>query len=70
MLAIVVAVVVPGWWRAVAIALGVMLPYIAVVLVNQARTRGTEADPYAFVPDPNTAIAERPYGATVVRPED
>ncbi|MCU0300580.1 MAG: DUF3099 domain-containing protein [Candidatus Nanopelagicales bacterium] len=70
MVAIVVAVVVPGWWRAVAIALGVLLPYVAVVLVNQARTRGTELDPYAFVPDHKVALTDRPFEGTVIRHED
>jgi Flp pilus assembly protein TadB len=70
MVAIVVAVVVPGWWRGVAIALGVLLPYVAVVLVNQARTRGTELDPYAFVPDHKVAVADRPFEGTIIRPED
>jgi len=67
MVAIVVAVVVPGIWRWVAIAAGVLLPYVAVVLVNQARTRGTEADPYAFTPDHKVAITDRPFEGTVLR---
>jgi Flp pilus assembly protein TadB len=70
MVAIVVAVVVPGVWRAVAIALGVFLPYFAVVLVNQARTRGTALDPYAFVPEHKVALADRPFEGTIIRPED
>lgn len=70
MVAIVVAVVVPGVWRWVAIALGVMLPYIAVVMVNAARTRGTEADPAAFVADHKIAIADRPFGGTVIKHDD
>lgn len=70
MVAIVVAVVVPGIWRWVAIALGVFLPYIAVVLVNAARTRGTEADPNFFVPDHKVAIADKPFGGTVLRHDD
>lgn len=57
--AIVVAVVVPGFWRWVAIAAGVILPYVAVVTVNATRTRGTPADP-AFWPDHKTAIASGP----------
>jgi Flp pilus assembly protein TadB len=66
MVAIVVAVVVPGVWRWVAIALGVLLPYIAVVLVNTAKTRGTEDDPNFFVPDHKVALADRPFEGTVI----
>lgn len=61
MVAIVVAVVVPGVWRWVAIAAGILLPYVAVVLVNAARTRGTEDDPDFFHPEPKIAIADRPH---------
>ncbi len=70
MVAIVVAVVVPGIWRWIAIALGVFLPYIAVVLVNAVRTRGTEADPSFFVPDHKVAIADRPFEGDVITPDD
>ena len=70
MVAIVVAVVVPGLWRWVAIAAGVLLPYVAVVLVNQAKTRGTAADPYAFVPDHKVALTDTPYQGPLIRPED
>jgi hypothetical protein len=66
MVAIVVAVVTPGLWRWVAIAAGVLLPYIAVVLVNATRTRGTEADPYYVAP---VAVADRPYEGPVFRGE-
>jgi Flp pilus assembly protein TadB len=66
MVAIVVAVVVPGVWRWVAIALGVFLPYIAVVLVNAARTRGTEDDPDFYVPEPGVAITDRPFEGTII----
>ncbi len=70
MVAIVVAVVVPGFWRWVAIAAGVVLPYIAVVLVNQAKTRGTAADPYAFVPDHKIALTDSPYQGPLIRHEE
>jgi Flp pilus assembly protein TadB len=70
MVAIVVAVVVPGIWRWVAIAAGVLLPYVAVVLVNQAKTRGTSADPYAFIPDHKIALADTPYEGPLIRHED
>ncbi len=70
MVAIVVAVVVPGIWRWVAIAAGVLLPYIAVVLVNQAHTRGTAADPYAHVPDHKLALTDTPYTGPLIRDED
>ncbi len=59
--AIVVAVLVPGFWRWIAVALGIMLPYIAVVLVNAAKVRGTPEDPTFFVPDPKTAISDAPF---------
>lgn len=74
MVAIVVAVVVPGVWRWIAIALGVFLPYIAVVLVNAARTRGTEADPDFYVPTPApdhvSAISDQPFEGTVIPHEE
>lgn len=37
--AVILAVIVPGWWRLVPVALGVVLPYVAVVLVNAANTK-------------------------------
>lgn len=61
MAAIVVAVVVPGIWRWIAIVLGVFLPYIAVVLVNAARTRGTEDDPDFYIAEPRVALTATPY---------
>jgi len=70
MVAIVVAVVVPGIWRWIAIVLGTFLPYIAVVLVNSVRTRGTEDDPNFFVPDHKTAITDRPFEGRVIRPDE
>lgn len=66
MVAIVVAVVVPGIWRAIAIVLGVFLPYIAVVLVNAVRTRGTPEDPDFFVPDHKLAISDRPFEVPII----
>lgn len=65
MVAIVVAVVVPGVWRWVAVAAGIMLPYLAVVLVNAAKVRGTEADPH-FVAEQKTAISDRGTGGQVI----
>ena len=70
MVAIVVAVVVPGIWRWVAIAAGVLLPYVAVVLVNQAKTRGTAVDPYAFIPDHKIALSDTPYEGPLIQHED
>lgn len=67
MVAIVVAVVTSGVWRWLAIAAGVVLPYIAVVLVNAARTRGTEADPNHFQPEMRTALSDRPFQGRVIR---
>ena len=69
MVAIVVAVVVPGIWRAVAIVLGVFLPYIAVVMVNAVRVRGTPDDPNYFVPDHKLAIEASPDDRPVIRPD-
>lgn len=43
--AIVVAVVVPGFWRWIAVAAGVCLPYFAVVLVNAVHTKGALPPP-------------------------
>ncbi len=37
--AIVLAVILPGWWRLLPVALGVVLPYVAVVLVNAVHTK-------------------------------
>jgi hypothetical protein len=39
---IVLVVVVPGWWRLIPAVLAVFLPYFAVVLANNARTRVVE----------------------------
>lgn len=69
MVAIVVAVVVPGFWRWIAIALGVFLPYIAVVLVNAVRTKDTEADP-GFVPTHKVALSDKPFEGTIIKHED
>lgn len=66
MVAIVVAVVMPGIWRWIAIVLGVFLPYIAVVMVNAARTRGTPADPAYIPPDQTPAITDRPYSGRII----
>ncbi|MGB8021059.1 MAG: DUF3099 domain-containing protein [Candidatus Nanopelagicales bacterium] len=70
MVAIVVAVVVPGVWRWVAVAAGIVLPYVAVVLVNAARTRGTEADPNYFRPEPRAALEDRPFEGRVISHDD
>lgn len=56
MVAIVVAVVVPGFWRWVAIAAGVLLPYVAVVMVNAARTRGAGEAEDPFTPEARAAL--------------
>lgn len=60
MVAIVVAVVVPGVWRWVAIAAGVLLPYAAVVMVNAAHTRSREDPPDPFAPEARLAVTDRP----------
>lgn len=70
MVAIVLAVVVSGAWRWVAIAAGVVLPYVAVVLVNAARTRGTEADPNSLQPEQRVALADRRFEGRVISHDD
>ena len=70
MVAIVVAVVVPGVWRWIAIALGVFLPYIAVVLVNAVRTKGTADGPEPFEPTHKIPLSDRPFEGTVIPHED
>ena len=70
MAAIVVAVVVPGIWRWIAIVLGVFLPYIAVVMVNAVKVRDTPDDPNYFVPEPKVAITEAPFSGDVIAHED
>ncbi len=69
MVAIVVAVVVPGVWRWIAIAAGVLLPYLAVVLVNSAKVRGTPADPYYLAPEEPVAITDAPFEGVILRPD-
>lgn len=66
MIAIVVAVAVPGMWRWIAIAAGILLPYFAVVLVNAAKVRGTEEDPNFFVAQPRAAITDTPFDGPVI----
>ena len=70
MVAIVVAVVVPGVWRWIAIALGVFLPYIAGVLGNAVRTKGTTEGPEPFVPMHKIAVSDRPFEGTVIPHEE
>jgi hypothetical protein len=70
MVAIVVAVVVPGIWRWIAVAAGILLPYFAVVLVNAVKVRGTPDDPNYFVPEPKVAITEAPFSGDVIAHED
>ena len=70
MVAIVVAVVVPGIWRWIAIVLGVFLPYLAVVMVNAVRTRGTPDDPAYFIPEHKPAIEAGPDDRPVIRPDE
>lgn len=41
--AVILAVVLPGWWRVIPVVLGTFLPYVAVVLVNAVRTREPDA---------------------------
>ncbi len=79
MVAIVVAVLVPGIWRWVAAAAGIALPYFAVVLVNAVKVRGTPQDPnyrapegdlaLSDVPHERLAIAETPFEGRVIRHE-
>lgn len=57
--AVILAVIVPGWWRLVPVALGVVLPYVAVVLVNAANTK-QPGQPGVTVAQP-AAPAWRPH---------
>jgi hypothetical protein len=52
MICIVLVVVVPGWWRVIPGIAAVFLPYFAVVIANNVRTRvaGSVARPGAVVP--------------------
>lgn len=68
MVAIVVAVVVPGVWRWIAVVAGIALPYFAVVLVNAVKVRGTADDPY-FVADQKVAISDTPASGQVIAHE-
>ncbi len=70
MVAIVVAVVVPGIWRWIAIAAGIVLPYLAVVLVNSAKIRGTPADPYFLAPVEQVAIPETAFEGVIITPDE
>jgi xanthine/uracil permease len=58
--AIIAAVVFSGFWRWVAIAAGVILPYVAVVTVNATKTRGTQADPAFWAANSKLAITGQP----------
>ena len=69
MVAIVVAVVVPGIWRGVAIVLGIFIPYIAVVLANAVHTKDEVLDTVGFTPDHKPAIGAEPWQGVVV-PDD
>ncbi|MGB7981212.1 MAG: DUF3099 domain-containing protein [Candidatus Nanopelagicales bacterium] len=69
MVAIVVAVVVPGVWRWIAIAAGVLLPYLAVVLVNSAKVRGTPDDPYYVPPVEKVAIPDTAFEGLIITPD-
>ena len=69
MVAIVVAVMVPGFWRIVTVAMGVCIPYIAVVLVNAVHSRDIEAAETGFVPTHKPALADTPFEGVVI-PDD
>ena len=40
-----------------------------MILVNQAKVRGTQDDPNYFVPEPKVAIADTPFSGEVIRHE-
>ncbi len=61
MVAIVVAVLVPGVWRWIAVAAGIALPYFAVVLVNAVKVRGTPDDPNYRPADRGLALSDTPH---------
>jgi xanthine/uracil permease len=67
--AIVVAVVVPGFWRIVAVIAGIALPYVAVVLANAVHTRDADAAGVGFVPTHKPELSDRPFEGIVI-PDD
>jgi Flp pilus assembly protein TadB len=69
MVAIVVAVTVPGFWRIVAVAAGVLLPYIAVVMVNAVHARDESPAEPGFVPTHKPELTGSPFEGVVV-PDD
>lgn len=66
MVAIVVAVMVPGVWRWIAVAAGVALPYFAVILVNAVKVRDTEDDPDFVASEPVVAVADKPFSGKII----
>jgi hypothetical protein len=70
MVAIVAAVVLPGIWRWIAAAAGVLLPYFAVILVNAVKVRGTPDDPNYFVPEHSAALTQAPHSGVIIAHED
>ncbi len=69
MIAIVVAVVVPGIWRWIAIVVGITFPYLAVVLANAVHERDEDEAPRPFVPDHKPVLDDRPAEERIYRPE-
>lgn len=69
MVAIVVAVAIPGVWRWIAIAAGIILPYLAVILVNAVHVRNPDDDPAFIEREPVAALADEPYSGTIIQHE-
>lgn len=69
MVAIVVAVAVPGVWRWIAVVAGIALPYFAVILVNAVHVRDTEDDPAFVEHQPVAALADEPFSGRVIQHE-
>jgi hypothetical protein len=67
MVAIVVAVAVPGVWRWIAVVAGIALPYFAVILVNAVHVRDTEDDPNLIETEPVAAVADKPFGGQIIQ---
>jgi xanthine/uracil permease len=69
MVAIVVAVIVPGFWRAIAVVLGIFIPYIAVVLANAVHTKDQPPDTVGFTATHKVALSDHPFEGVVI-PDD
>ena len=67
--AIVVAVLVPGYWRIIPVIAGTLLPYIAVVMANAVHSRDLAQAETGYVAPTRTELAGTPFEGIVV-PDD